>query len=99
MRIINKIKRYLSRRLKNIFRNSSLKIREKKWNNFLNSKENSILFKKKNLFKIKLYKDSELSKYIFQKQFENEELEFVRSFLPPKYFCKTSGTFTEPSSF
>jgi FkbM family methyltransferase len=53
----------------------------KKWETFLKSNEPFYILKYKNLFKIKLYKDSELSQYIYQKKFEINESSFIKAFL------------------
>lgn len=57
------------------------KYKRLQWEKFVKQKNHSILFNYNNFFKLKLYKDSELSQYIYQGVFEINELALVRQFL------------------
>lgn len=64
-------------------KNQPARFRKWRWDKFKKSKKKFCLFNHRNIFKIVLYKDSELSQYIFQKNFEVNEINFINDFINP----------------
>lgn len=68
-KLINKIKKQF------------IKLKRNRWERFQNSNRSFIVHNFKNIFKIRLYKDSYLSKEIYNNLFEPDETLFINDFL------------------
>jgi len=54
---------------------------EKEWTAFINNNKSEYKLKCRNGFKIRLYKNSELSRLIYQEKFENDIIKFLSTYL------------------
>jgi FkbM family methyltransferase len=64
-----------------IFKKQYLKLNRNRWDRFQNSGRQFITHHYRNLFKIRLYKDSYLSEEIYRNKFEPDEGQFINDFL------------------
>jgi FkbM family methyltransferase len=69
------------RKILKLFQKQYIKLKRDRWERFQNNGKHFLVFNYKNLFKIRLYKDSFISEEIYKSKFEPEESEFIRDFL------------------
>lgn len=93
MTIIKRIlKRINDKTIVDAIKNQPGKYKRNKWKKIVASGVEYHLFKHKNQFSINLPTDSELSQYIYQKIFEQEEINFVARFLKKGDYFIDVGT-------
>lgn len=93
MTIINRVlKRIKDKTIVDAIKNQPGKFKRNKWEKIVSSGIEYHLFQYKNLFKINLPTDSELSQYIYQKIFEQEEINFVEKFFKKGDYFVDVGT-------
>lgn len=93
MKILSSVFRHLYRgTFISALRHQPEKYLRKRWEKFLNGNKESVVFILKGGIKIKLYKDSQLSQYIFQKRYEKEEILFISEYLKKDDYFIDIGT-------